>query len=136
MAALYETWHSIEELFERIVKTEGLTYLSFVVLEAICRTPENCTQKLICEQTRLPKQTVNSVIRSFWEQGYVEIKEIDADRRNKAITLSAAGQAYADKVMEKLTLVEEKAMGQLSFEQMQTLVEISKVIERGLRESL
>lgn len=136
MAALYETWHAIYGLFQQIIHAEGLSDSGFMVLDTICQRPENCTQKFICEQTLLPKQAVNAVIKRFLAQGYLEMEEVAEDRRNKAIRLTASGQAYAEKVMARLTAADEHAMGQLDFEQRQMLLEISKTIERGLRESL
>ncbi|MDR0325970.1 MAG: MarR family winged helix-turn-helix transcriptional regulator [Oscillospiraceae bacterium] len=136
MTAYQETWRSIESLYGQYAKSEGLTYLGFLVLDILLTTPNNCTQKYICEQLLLPKQTVNAIIKTFWEQGYVEMKEIDADRRNKAIRLSASGQKYAERVMEKIFAVEEDAMGQLTHEQRQALIDFSKIIESNLRKRL
>jgi DNA-binding MarR family transcriptional regulator len=136
MAMFYESSRSIDKLYNQYAKSEGMTFLGYLILDIICSTPENCTQKLICEQTLLPKQTVNTIIRSFWEQGYVEMREIDSDRRNKAIRLSETGQKFADKVMKKISEAEEAAMGQLTHEQRQSLIEIIQCIEKSLRKSL
>ena len=136
MAALYETWHAIYGLFQQIIHAEGLSDCGFMVLDAIYHTPENCTQKRISEQARLPKQAVNAVIKRFLTQGYLEMEEFAEDRRNKAIRLTVSGQAYAEKVMTRLTNADEHAMGQLDYAQRQMLLEISKTIEKGLRESL
>ena len=62
-----------------------LTYMSYTVLEIIYSHSDCCTQKLICEQSLYTKQTVNTIIKAFWQQGYLELKEDPADRRNKTI---------------------------------------------------
>lgn len=73
----------------------GLTYQGLNVLNAIYETAEDCTQKNICAQTHLPKQSVNVIIRSFLDQGYAELKEQSRDRRNKIIRFTASGQDFA-----------------------------------------
>lgn len=57
--------------------------MSSTVLDVIYDFPENCTQKFICEKPNFPKQSVNMIIKSFLEQGYLELNEIPSDRRNK-----------------------------------------------------
>ncbi|MGL5514759.1 MAG: MarR family winged helix-turn-helix transcriptional regulator, partial [Sporomusa sp.] len=82
------------------------------------------------------KQSVNLIIKTFLKQGYIEMKEIDSDRRIKALKLSKSGRAYADKVMEKLYQADEAAFKQLTDEERQAIVEIMKKMEQGFREKL
>jgi DNA-binding MarR family transcriptional regulator len=136
MSQYIECIRSIETLYDEYAKSMGLTYTAYNVLNAIYETPKNCTQKRICELTYLPKQTVNAIIRTLWEQGYVEMKEIDADRRNKEIRLSKSGQMYAKKIFSKAIKAEEIAMLTLTCGERQNLIDYTKRVECSLKSSL
>lgn len=94
-ARFCEIMQRIGHLYEEYAKSKGMTYMSMCILEAICTTPDNCTQKCICEETHYPKQSVNLIVKSFWQAGYITLEEMPADRRNKRIILTEKGQDYA-----------------------------------------
>jgi len=126
----------MEKLYDQYARSVGLTYSSLSILEIIYDTPVNCTQKLICEEMHYPKQSVNLIIKSFLEQGYIEMKEIKSDRRNKALRLSKSGRVYADKVIGNLTRAEDAAIEGLTSEERQTFIEIMRKMEHGFREKI
>lgn len=127
---------SIEKLYDEYAKLAGLTYFSFLVLNAIYEAPGGCTQKILCEKTHLPKQSVNVIIHSFWEKGYVEMKEQDSDRRNKTIQFSASGREYAEQIVGNLLKSEAKVVSQFSHKQQQVIIDLMQKWEIGLRESI
>ena len=121
-ARFTEKWQSLERVYVEYAKSKGLTYMSFTVLEIIYNHPDCCTQKLICEHSLYTKQSVNAIIKAFWEQGYVELKEEMADRRNKRILFTEKGQSYADDVIGRYAPVEKEAMDRLTDEQWEQLI--------------
>lgn len=135
-AVLIKSLHSIGKIYEQYAKSFGLTPIGLAVLEAIYEIPEICTQKKICEYTHLPKQSVNVAIRSFLEKGYIEMKEIETDRRNKQIILSKIGQDYADKVVGKLLSLADKAINDLTDQQWQAIITLLNKVKVNLREGI
>lgn len=133
ISLFFNSWRSIDKLYDEYAKSIGLTYLGLNVLNVIYETG-TCMQKTICEKTRLPKQSVNVIIRSLWKQGYIEMKELDTDRRNKEIRLSESGKKYAEQTIGKLLMAEKSAMEQLTHEQRQSMVDLIKQVEINLRE--
>lgn len=132
----YKNCQSIDRMYEEYAKATGLTYMSSTVLGIIYDYPENCTQKLICEETHFPKQSVNMIIKSFLEQGYVELNEIPSDRRNKQINLSEEGKIYADKIIGKLRKAEYNAMEALTFEQREHLINLIEIYEKSFQNNI
>lgn len=124
---------SIDRLYEDYAKSVGLTYMSLAVLEIIYENPENCTQKFICEQTYNTKQSVNMIIKSFWEQGFVILTELPTDRRNKLVRLSKKGQDYADKIVGTLSNININAMETLTFEQREYLLKLVGIYVKNFR---
>lgn len=125
-ADLYNAqWHALNTSYEEYAKSVGFTSSSLNVLCAI-HDIENCTQKLICEETYLPKQTVNNVITSFYKQEYIYLVELPEDRRIKTIHFTKAGKKLADKILTTVSKAEEKSMGQFTEEEADIFLKLQK----------
>lgn len=110
--ALVNGIFTLDKLYDLYAKSVGLTYIGLHVLTLLYENPDRYTQKMLADTTGLPKQSVNVVIRSLLEQGYVQMKEQGTDRRNKEIRLSKSGRAYAEKIVGKLMNAVTDALGQ------------------------
>jgi len=115
LSSLKETWHKIDNLYDLYAKSVGLNFASILILQLLHDSAKTYTQKDLCEKLGLPKQIVNSIMRSFWERGYVELKEAK-DRRNKDIILTDAGVQYAVAVLQPLENAETTAWDSFSAE--------------------
>lgn len=120
---LNQHWHSLNTYYGEYAKTVGFTYSSLTIFCVIYRT-ENCTQKIICEQTYLPKQTVNNIITNFYKNDYIYMVELPEDRRTKSIHLTAKGQELADQILPIVDQIEVDAMSQFTEEESDTLLEL------------
>ena len=112
----------IERFYEDYAKSVGLTYMSLTVLEIIYYAPNPITQKEICEESHYIKQMVNTIVKNFYENGYIEFKEVESDRRNKYVLFTSNGKEYADKIMKPLMEREEKAIAVLSNEERNEMI--------------
>ena len=112
----------IEKIYENYAKSVGLTYMSLTVLQIIYHSDRPCTQKNICEDSHYNKQIVNSIIKGFYDKGYVELKESSEDRRNKKIILTASGKKYADEILMPLSEIEKKALSAISDSETEQLI--------------
>lgn len=128
---LSKKWKSIERLSEEYAKAAGLTPMSLNVLSTIYDNPEGCTQKYICQQFYYNKQSVNMIIKAFWEQGFVELVEMKNDRRNKQVKLSESGKRYAEKVIGLLWKVEDDALEKTTPEQRKALMAFFEAYEES-----
>ena len=62
----YNLWQETTILYERWARLHGLTYNSLTVLIAVAdRRRGTCTQKSICREWALPKQTVNTILKDL-----------------------------------------------------------------------
>ncbi len=130
----------IDRLYEAYAKARGMTYMSMTVLETICTHRENCTQKLICDETHYPKQSVNLVVKAFWQAGYVTLQELPEDRRNKRIVLTEKGEGYAKGTVDELWRIDESATARLTEPQREELLRLlalyADAYEQGVREAI
>ena len=136
MSLFSEKWKSIERLSEEYAKAAGLTPMSLNVLSIIYDHPKDCTQKLICKLTQYNKQSVNMIIKSFWEQGYVDLAEMKEDRRNKQVKFSEKGKRYADKVISIIWDVENAALEKITPEQRKALIVFLEAYEQCFRSGI
>ena len=91
----YNLWQETTILYERWARLHGLTYNSLTVLIAVAdRRRGTCTQKSICREWALPKQTVNTILKDFEKQGLLELVPLEEDRRSKAIHLTEQGREF------------------------------------------
>ena len=88
---LIEQFQNMDNAYEAYAKSKGLTYLSLMVLDVIYALGDGCTQKQISEDTHYPKQSINLVVKSFLEDGIIELRELPENRKNKGITLTEKG---------------------------------------------
>lgn len=133
--AFCNAWQSLDVIYEDYARKVGISYNSLYILNAILQT-ENCTQKLICERTLLPKQTVNNVVTGFYKDGYVELREFPENRRIKTIHLTKQGRAYADSVIPHIHQAEQIAMETLTEEQQDTLLRLMDVYVSVFRKEM
>lgn len=114
--------HSLNRVYEDYARRVEIPYTTLEILNYITQI-EECTQKVLCECTFLPKQTVNNVVTSFYKQGIVELRELPSDRRNKTIHLTPKGKEYADKLIPQIHRAEYEALEKLTPEQRKNLLE-------------
>ena len=61
----YSVWQEFNYVYEDWAKAHGVSVNSLLVLSAILEGMEDCTQKKISLRWRIPKQTVNAVLKDY-----------------------------------------------------------------------
>ena len=120
VSALKEIWYKVDSLYDYYAKSVGLNFTTILVLQLLRNSSRSYTQKEICEKLGLPKQFVNSIVKTFWEQGYVELKEAK-DRRNKEIIVTDVGKEYAAGILNPLEDAETMVWNSFSAEEVKAL---------------
>lgn len=88
----------------------GLSYNHFAVLYCLANAQDGqCTQKHICDEWYLPKQTVFNICKEYKEKGWIEFSESPTDKREKILHLTQTGQAYAEPILQKTQTISEQA---------------------------
>ena len=121
--------------YEEHARSIGMNYTNTQILDVIYNT-ENCTQKLLCERCFLPKQTINTIVSSFCEQGWVYLEALPQDRRVKAIRLTPEGKAFVETSLHKVWEAECRAMAELTDEQRTLLLDLTRQYVTLCRQAL
>lgn len=123
----YNFWFGMNNLYELWSKKHNLSYYSLFVLYIIKENQEKCTQKMICDQLLLPKQTVNTILNSFEKNGHV-IRTVDErNKRTKLISFTKEGEVYSENILNELEQFEVKAMLKMTSEQRTQMAEINNL---------
>ena len=131
MLRFTEAWHRIENLYDVYAKSQGMNFTAILVLEYLSSPGEIYTQKALCEKLSLPKQTVNVIVNSFREQGYVQLTEAK-DRRNKELALTDEGKKYAEKISGHFQTMEAKTWECFAENELLAFVETTEKYEKSL----
>ena len=116
--------HEWNAAYENYAKSVELNFTSLSILSVLYET-ENCTQKMLCKQCFLPKQTVNAAVTNFYKKGWIRMQELPEDRRNKTIYFTMDGQREAERIIQKVRESERQAMGRLSQEEQEQLLSLT-----------
>ncbi len=123
----------ISELYSEYAKSVGLTFSSLVVLSILWKE-KDCTQSIIMKKSCFPKQTVNTIIKSFIKQGILnELTELKSDKRNKLIKFTDFGKKYADDIMLEIQNAECYALDMVGEKKARMLSDIIAEYKNNLK---
>ncbi len=119
---LWGVWGRANGLYSSWAASKNINYYLLFVLYAL-EGETAVTQKKICMCTGLTKQTVNSVIRSLKENGYIELAKGHEDRREKQILLTAKGAAYSSELLTPLRRMERRVLEIMGSDRVREMVD-------------
>jgi len=91
---------------EKFVGAQGnLLFLLYAIEDGLPHT-----QKSICDEWMIPRTTLNSVVKKCEREGYVTLKHVAGTRRELEICLTDAGVEFANKALEAIHWVEDRAI--------------------------
>ena len=102
--------HQIEEFYHELAVRLGLSDSAFQVLWSVAELGEGCTQRDICRQFFLSKQTAHSSVRKLEQEGVLMLRP--GSGREVAIFLTEKGKALVgEKVVPAMEAERAAARG-------------------------
>lgn len=121
-------------LYDEYAKKNGMLMKTLLVLNILYYAKEGMTQRDICSKTFQSKQTVNLIIKNLLKDGYVIVCEDPGNGRNKLVTMTDAGRAYAKRPVVHITSAEDTAMSRFTPEEQEQLISLSRTFTKNLTE--
>lgn len=115
-------WSKSTALYVKAAAALHIGYPEMMVLYAL-ETEGNLTQKQIAENYGMQKQTVNTVVRSLDKRGFVLLTAGKTDRREKIVSLTDSGKAYARPLLEPLRNAEDKIYRMIGEDRLRVMAE-------------
>lgn len=129
-----ELWRETSALYEAWARQNGLSYHELLVVLSIAQARGPCTQKTICAQWAVPKQTVHSVLQGFLARGLVRLCPAPGDRRNKQIECTPQGRVFFESTAQKLDAHEAAVWRRMGAQQSKALLACTALYNRFFRE--
>lgn len=123
------------DLYRIWAKKHDLNYNALVILYTL-DDYKSCTQKQICEWWALPKQTVHGILLDFEKKGYITLTPNAQNKRERLVTFTESGKAYASSILKQLHQMEENAMERLGQEQRGQLIACNTKYYELLKEEI
>ncbi len=126
----------IDAVYGEMAKHSGLTDSAFWALYYLGQMEGDRTQKAICEQWALSKQTVNNAIRDLQKAGYICLAESATDKRSKQILLTEKGQRFSAEHIGNIFCIEAAVFAGMTQSERSTLVKINQKYLKLLRQEM
>lgn len=105
----YEMMVKNTRLYVELSKKSGISYLQMIILYHL-EYSEILTQKDICNDLYLSKQTVNSILSNWKDEGIIDFKFLDGNNKTKYIFFTEKGNEYSKKTLSLVHKVERNVM--------------------------
>lgn len=119
-----QQFKELTAIYHRAASQHDISDNEFWVWYALFALDGEQSQQSICEMWSLPKQTVNSVVSGMIKKELVYLETIPGTRNKKVIRLTEAGQKFGEKVILNVYEAEQRAIGQISPQQLQLCTEL------------
>ena len=122
-------------VYSQWAKAYGVSYNRMLVFYTI-RDYGYCTQKQMCDQYLLPRQTMNNIVAALCREGLLTEDPARRQGREKAYMLTAAGKIYSAKHLASLNKIEERAAELFGPERIGAMADLVLEYDRALETAL
>lgn len=109
----------------------GLSDSIMSILYALCDIGDGCPISVICYNSGLSKQTVNSSLRRLENDGYIQLKQLDG--KSKAVYLTESGKVLAKNTAGKIIDAENGIFASWGKEEVELFMRLNEKFLRGLK---
>ena len=117
-------------------KKHDISYNALLILYSLWNGKYYCTQKMICQQWMLPKQTVNTILKDLEKKELVSFGATPYDHRKRGICLTDSGIDYAKPIIPKLMELETQVMEKLGNERAEAIIENTALFIEYFKEGM
>jgi len=118
--------YHVDSFYDEFAKQSNISSALLWVMYAL-NDGKSHTQIEISNDWKLPKTTVNTVIKEIQKDGYVELVPIKGKRREMSIVLTESGKKFADDVLSELYKKEAEVFKSLSTEEQGIVATLGKI---------
>jgi DNA-binding MarR family transcriptional regulator len=121
LASIHSAISRVNGLYGRWAQKQNINFYTMHIFYFLQKR-EAVTQKQICENSKIPKQSINNVIITLKNDGYISIIPGDKDKREKFIVLTEKGRGYMQEKFAPLLEIEERALQKMGTELVRQLI--------------
>ena len=122
-----------DAVYGELAKKSGLSDCAFWLMYSLREADGACTQKDLCSQWVMNKQTVNSALKSLVKSGYIALTSSQADKRSKYVSFTGKGAEFAREYVDVVFGMEQSAFQKMSDVDRTALIESNRAYQRLLQ---
>lgn len=122
-----------DAIYGELAKRSGLSNSAFWLMYSLHEADGICTQREICDQWTMSKQTVNSALKGLEKSGYIVLTSSETDKRSKHIALTDKGLQFAHENIDVVFELEESTLGKMSYVECVAMIESNQKYQKLLR---
>ena len=116
--------HQIDEFYHELAVRQGLSDSALLVLWTLVDLGEGCTQRDICLQFSLTKQTVHSSVRKLAKEGFLSLRP--GSGREVRVYPTEAGRALIQEKVIPLKRAEEAASLRMGEAELRSMLDLTQ----------
>lgn len=131
IAAYNQLLKACDTVYHNAAAAADLSDCAFWILYAVQDSDHTCTQSEICDNSSLPRQTVNSALKKLEKDGYLTLRRINGGV-SKSIHLTEAGKALVQKHLLPVMEAEQRACAAFTDEEKRQFLTTFQRLVEGL----
>ena len=116
--------HQIDECYHELAVRQRLSDSALLVLWSLLELGEGCTQRDICRQFALTKQTVHSSVRKLAKEGFLSLRP--GPGREVRVYPTEAGRALIREKIFPVKNAEEAASHRMGAEELEQMLRLTR----------
>ncbi len=115
-----------DAIYSKLARQIGLSDCGFWLMYSIREADGKCTQRELCDQWIMSKQTVNSALKNLEKNGYITLTSSEMDKRSKYIKLTDKGIHFAKETIDIVFKLEQLAFQKMSPTERATMIKTAQ----------
>ena len=125
LALFNQLYKEMDEIYHQYAKRRGISDTALWLLYSLYEDGAGYTQRELCSAWHYPPQTINSALKSLVNQGYIQLKPVEGNQKNKRIVLTEAGNEVMREVIFPLIQAEKRTFQRLEKSERDALLSLT-----------
>lgn len=115
-----------DDLYNEYASHFGLSSISFWILYTLCEAEEEAfTQNMLADMWHIPRQSLNSAVRTLVTRGYIKLEQMAVSGNSKALRLTEEGEAFCKRAIYPFYELEERILQNMTKQERKQFLEFS-----------
>ena len=129
-------YNQVDKTYYEFARASGLSSCAFWMVYDLYQAHGQLEMRVLGETWAYSKQTINSALKTLEERGLIDTAYVAGSRRNKVVTLTDKGAAFARRYLRPAVESEWRAFDSLEPRERQTLVRLLKKYASALEREM
>ena len=125
LALFNQLYKEMDEIYHQYAKRQGISDTALWLLYSLYEDGAGYTQRELCSAWHYPPQTINSALKNLVNQGYIQLKPVEGNQKNKRIALTETGKELMREVISPLIRAEKRTFQRLEKSERDALLSLT-----------